>query len=174
MADNCAGVTEVDGGRTIGPEPLESGAFVEFLDVIEIGDIAGHQINQGMCMRYPDLARLDFGSGGRAGISLFRARLRQLPHRMELMERHPFGSQAFIPMGDSSFLVVVAPDEGGKPGPPRATVIGGGQGVNILRNTWHGVLTPLSGSGLFAVIDWIGEEPNLIEHWFETPFTVRA
>lgn len=166
-------MTAVDGsGRTIGIEPLKSGAFEEFLDVIEIGDTAGHPINQGMCMRYSDLARLDFDSGGRAGISLFRARLRKFPHRMELMERHPLGSQAFIPMDDSSFLVVVAPDDGGRPGQPRATVIGGGRGVNILRNTWHGVLTPLAGSGLFAVIDWIGEEPNLIEHRFGTPFTV--
>ena len=168
-------MTAVDGGRrTIGIEPLESGGFGEFLDVIEIGDIAGHQINRGMCMRYPDLARLDFGAGGRAGISLFRARLRKVPHRMELMERHPFGSQAFIPMDDSSFLVVVAPDDGGMHGQPRATVIGRGRGVNILRNTWHGVLTPLTGSGLFAVIDWIGEGPNLIEHRFGTPFTVGA
>ena len=166
-------MTAADGGcRTIAIEPFESGAFGEFLDVIEIGDIAGHPINQGMCMRYPDLARLDFSAGGRAGISLFRARLRKVPHLMELMERHPFGSQAFIPMDNSSFLVVVAPDDGGKPGQPRATVIGGGRGVNILRDTWHGVLTPLSGSGLFAVVDWIGEEANLIEHRFGTPFTV--
>lgn len=168
-------MTAVEGGcLKIGVEPPEAGAFGEFLDVIEIGDIAGHPINQGMCMRYPDLARLDFGAGGHAGISLFRAKLRQLPHRMELMERHPFGSQAFIPMDRSSFLVVVGPDDGGRPGQPRATVIGEGRGVNILRNTWHGVLTPLSGSGLFAVIDWIGEESNLIEHRFGTPFTVEA
>ena len=165
----------VDGDcRTIGIEPLDSGAFEEFLDIIEIGDIAGRPINQGMCMRYSDLARLDFGAGGRAGISLFRARLRQLPHRMDLMERHPFGSQAFIPMDNSSLLVVVGPDDGGKPGPPRATVIGEGRGVNILRNTWHGVLTPLSGSGLFAVIDWIGKEPNLVEHRFGSSFIVGA
>ena len=155
-------------------EPFDVRTFGEFCDIIEIGDLTGHEINEGMCLRYSNLARLDFDAVGRPGISLFRARLRTLPVRLNLMERHPLGSQAFIPMDGSSFLVAVSADDRGKPEPPRATVIKPGQAVNILRNTWHAVLTPLSGSGLFAVVDWIGQEPNLVEHRFETPYVIEA
>jgi ureidoglycolate lyase len=90
-----------------------------------------------------------------------------------MVERHPLGSQAFLPMGADPFLVIVAADEDGTPGAPKAFRTAPGQGINFARNTWHGVLTPLSPPGLFAVIDRIGEGANLEEHWFETPYTVR-
>ncbi|MBT3466929.1 MAG: Ureidoglycolate hydrolase, partial [Rhodobacteraceae bacterium] len=57
---------------------------------------------------------------------------------------------------------------------PRAFITTVGQGVNYTKNTWHGVLTPLHEPGLFAVIDRIGEGPNLQEHWFETPFLIEG
>ena len=84
----------------------------------------------------------------------------------------PEGSQAFIPMTHQAFLVIVAPDEGGKPGLPRAFATLPGQAVNYHRGTWHGVLTPLQGPGLFAVVDRIGEGINLEEYWFDTPYEV--
>jgi ureidoglycolate lyase len=89
-----------------------------------------------------------------------------------MVERHPEGSQAFLPMTAAPFLVIVAPDAGGVPGTPRAFLTAHGQGVNYHRGTWHGVLTPLSAPGLFAVVDRIGTTPNLEEHWFATPWTV--
>jgi ureidoglycolate lyase len=89
-----------------------------------------------------------------------------------MMERHPDGTQAFLPMSEDAFLITVAPDVAGKPGRPRAFLTAIGQGINFHRNIWHGVLTPLSGSGLFAVVDRIGDTPNLEEHWFETPYQV--
>ena len=89
-----------------------------------------------------------------------------------MVERHPEGSQAFIPMDAEPFMVIVARDDGGAPGTPRAFRTEPGQGVNYLRNTWHGVLTPLAGSGVFAVIDRIGDTPNLEEFWFKTPYMV--
>ncbi len=90
-----------------------------------------------------------------------------------MVERHPDGSQAFIPMSMDPFLVIVAPDAGGAPGTPLAFRTAPGQGVNFLRNTWHGVLTPLAGPGLFAVIDRIGDTANLEEHWFDVPYVVQ-
>ena len=129
-------------------------------------------INAGLCGRFHDRARLDFGPEGRAGISIFHAELRRLPLTLDLLERHPEGSQAFVPMSADGFLVVVAPDAGGQPGRPRAFLTRPGQGVNFLRNTWHGVLTPLAGSGLFAVIDRIGPGANLEEHHLADPWTV--
>ena len=152
-------------------EPLIAEAFAPFGDVLDCIGEPDRLINQGLCGRWHDLARLDFGNG-RAGISLFRSEVRALPYRLEMVERHPEGSQAFLPMTEHPFLVVVAPDEDGRPGRPRAFRTAPGQGVNYHRGTWHGVLTPLHAPGLFAVVDRIGAGANLEEHWFETPYTV--
>ncbi len=91
-----------------------------------------------------------------------------------MMERHPLGSQAFLPMSLQPFLVIVAPDAGGRPGAPVAFLTGPGQGVNYHRGTWHGVLTPLHAPGLFAVVDRIGEGSNLEEYWFEEPYEITG
>ncbi|MCC6001078.1 MAG: ureidoglycolate lyase [Pararhodobacter sp.] len=148
-------------------EPLTAEAFAPFGDVIDAAGTPDRIINQGLCGRFHDRARLDFGPGGRAGLSVFRAEPRCVPLALDLLERHPDGSQAFIPMAATRFLVIVAPDAGGGPGRPRAFLAAPGQGVNYLRNTWHGVLTPLEPPGLFAVIDRIGPGPNLQEHRLE-------
>ncbi len=155
----------------IRPEPLTTGAFAPFGDVLEAtGDF--RLINAGLCQRHHDRARLDFGPDGRAGISIFKAVPRALPYVFDLVERHPDGSQAFVPMGAAPFLVIVAPDEGGSPGTPRAFLTDGAQAINLHRGIWHGVLTPLAEPGLFAVIDRIGATPNLEEHRYPAPFTI--
>lgn len=152
--------------------PLTAEAFTPFGDVLNVDGEPDRLINQGLCGRYHDRAQLDFGQDGKAGISLFKAELRSLPYKLDMMERHPEGSQAFLPMDVHPFLVIVAPDEGGRPGKPVAFLTHTGEGVNYHRNVWHGVLTPLAGNGLFAVIDRIGDTPNLQEHWFDAPYEV--
>ena len=157
--------------RAIPIEPLTARAFAPFGDVLDTGGDPDRIINQGFCGRWHDRARLDV-EGGRAGISLFKAEPRALPYLLDMMERHPDGSQAFLPMSMEAFLVIVAPDAGGIPGTPRAFRTGPGQGGDYHRGTWHGVLTPLAPPGLFAVIDRIGPGANLEEHWFDEPWTV--
>ena len=154
--------------------PLTATAFAPFGDVLEAAGTPDRLINAGLCGRFHDRARLDFGPGGRPGLSIFDARPRSLPYRCDLVERHPEGSQAFLPMTEHPFLVIVAPDAGGRPGPPLAFLTAPGQGVNLLRGTWHGVLTPLAAPGLFAVVDRIGDTPNLEEYRYPHPFEVRA
>lgn len=160
--------------RTLTPEPLTAAAFAPFGEVLEAAGDPDKIINQGLCGRWHDRAGLDFGPGGRAGISIFRAEPRSLPYILDMVERHPEGSQAFLPMSEHPFLVIVAPDEGGIPGTPRAFLTAPGQGINLSRGTWHGVLTPLHAPGLFAVVDRIGDTANLQEHWFDAPYTVTA
>lgn len=160
--------------RQIACQPLTPAEFAPFGDVLQAGMGAARVINQGMAERFHDLARLDFGPGGRAGLSIFAAKPRSLPLQLDMVERHPDGSQAFIAMDDAPFLIVVAPDQGGIPGTPRAFISNGAQGVNFLRGTWHGVLTPLHPPGHFAVIDRIGDSPNLQEHWFTEPWLITA
>ncbi|MBN2759231.1 MAG: ureidoglycolate lyase [Rhodobacteraceae bacterium] len=155
-------------------QPLTAQAFAPFGDVLDATGAPDKLINQGLCGRFHDRAKLDFGPDGRAGISIFNAEARALPYTLDMVERHPDGSQAFIPMHQHPFLVIVAPDENGTPGTPLAFITNGAQAINLHRNTWHGVLTPLSAPGLFAVIDRIGPTPNLEEHGFASPWEVRA
>lgn len=152
-------------------EPLTPAAFAPFGDVLEAEGRPDTVINQGLCGRFHDLATLDF-QDGRAGISLFRSEARGLPYQLDMVERHPLGSQAFLPMSLDPFLVIAAPDNGGKPGLPRAFRSQPGQGINFHRGTWHGVLTPLAAPGLFAVVDRIGPGDNLEEFWFDASYTV--
>ncbi|KZM50300.1 ureidoglycolate lyase [Labrenzia sp. OB1] len=159
--------------RRIVTEPLTRDAFAPFGDVIDTSGAPTKIINQGKCGRYHDLAALDMtGKNARAGISLFLSEKRSLPYLLELVERHPLGSQAFLPMTQAAFLVIVCPDDNGKPGLPRAFITQPGQGINFFRNTWHGVLTPLSDPGLFSVVDRIGDGDNLEEFRFEDPYEV--
>lgn len=78
--------------------PISAEAFAPFGDLIDISGAPDKIINQGLCGRYHDRAKMDFADG-RAGLSLFNAEPRSLPMRLEMVERHPEGSQAFIPMG---------------------------------------------------------------------------
>lgn len=155
--------------RQIATEPLTAAAFAPFGEVLEA--TGEHRlINAGLCRRHHDRARLDFGDG-RAGLSIFQAEARSLPYRFDLIERHPDGSQAFVPMTADPFLVIVSP---GPQATPRAFLTNGAQGINLHRGTWHGVLTPLAAPGLFAVVDRIGDGPNLEEYRFTEPWTVTA
>jgi ureidoglycolate lyase len=160
--------------ETIKCEPLTPAAFAPFGDVIDCAGDPEKIINAGLCGRYHDRAAMDFGTGGRAGISLFNATPRSLPYTLDLMERHPEGSQAFIPMTEHGFLVTVAADLNGQPDRPRAFLTQPGQAINIYANTWHGVLTPLAAPGLFAVIDRIGTTPNLEEVSLASPYIVAS
>lgn len=156
------------------PEPLTAEAFAPFGDVLEAtGDF--RLINDGMCKRYHDRARIDVApevdATNRAGISIFNAEARALPYRFDLVERHPEGSQAFLPMTEHPFLVIVTL---GPEHSPRAFLTNGAQGINLHRGTWHGVLTPLTAPGLFAVVDRIGASANLEEYRYPAPWVVVA
>lgn len=159
--------------QSLTTQPLTAAAFAPFGEVLEASGDPDKLINQGLCARFHDRAKLDF-SDGRAGISLFKAQPRSFPVTLDMMERHPEGSQAFVCMSDSPFLVIAAPDVDGVPGAPIAFLTAPGQGVNIHRNVWHGVLCPMAEPGLFAVIDRIGAGANLEEHWFDAAYTVQA
>ncbi|MFD1157525.1 ureidoglycolate lyase [Roseovarius aestuarii] len=159
--------------RTLTVAPLTAEAFTPYGDVIEARGAPTKMINQGMCGRHHDLAQLDFADG-RAGISLFDAKARHLPHMVDMVERHPEGSQAFMPVSQTRFLVVVADDDNGTPVNPTAFVTAPGQSINLHRGVWHGVLAPINAPGQFAVVDRIGDGPNLEEHWFDEPYIVKT
>lgn len=153
----------------IKPHPLTAAAFAPFGEVLQAtGDF--RLINGGLCQRHHDRATIDTGDA-RPGISIFLADPRSLPYQFDLIERHPQGSQAFLPMTEHPFLVIVSDNPQSI---PLAFLTNGHQGINLYPGTWHGVLTPLHAPGLFAVIDRIGPTPNLEEHRYPSPFTVQA
>ena len=158
--------------RTLTARPLTAEAFAPYGNILDASGPPDKLINAGLCGRYHDRAGLDFGPDGRAGISIFKAEPRALPYVLTLLERHPLGSQAFLPMSMDPFLVIVAPDRDGQPGQPEAFLTAPGQGVNFARGTWHGVLTPLAAPGLFAVVDRIGPGTNLEEVTLTAPWTI--
>jgi len=150
---------------------INSDAIAGLAELIDASDTPDKLINQGRCGRFHDRATLDVD--GRVGVSVFQSTSFSMPFKMEMMERHPLGSQAFLPMQEGEYLVVLAEDKDGAPVAPRAFIAGPGQGVNIGRNVWHGVLCPLSDPGLFMVVDRVSEGPNLEEHWFDEPFIIE-
>ena len=130
-------------------------------------------MNAGMARRFHDLAEIRaIGEGARVVIGLVEAEPYPLPLRVGLIERHPLGAQAFVPLNDAPFLVVVCPDEDGRPGPPQAFVTAPGQGVCYAIGTWHGVLTPFGAPQEFLVIDRGGTGTNLEEVRLDEPWTV--
>ncbi len=148
----------------IEPRPLTAKAFEPFGDVIEASDRAQQiSINYGSATRFHDLARLDVTEGGgHAIVSLFRA-LPLVSPLLEVFERHPLGTQAFIPLMGRPYLVAVAPA-----GPWNAAGVevfraGPGQGVNYRRGVWHHFLLALEEQSDFLVIDRAGPGDNLEE-----------
>lgn len=148
--------------QQIKARPLTAEGFAPFGEVLAPREAPSRLINEGRCERHHALATVERG-GGEAIISIFRSEGVSLPHDCTLLERHPLGSQAFMPLGDQPWLSVVAPDEGGRPGAPLAFLVPAGVGVNLRAGTWHGVLTPLGGPADFLVVDREGEGVNLEE-----------
>lgn len=148
--------------------------FAEFGDVLDTGGPTHYPINGGKTERFHDLAKVEAaGPNARVLISILRATPYQFPLRLAMVERHPFGSQAFMPLSPDPFLVVVCHDGDEGPGKPRAFVTQPGQGVSYPRNTWHGVLTPIGEPQDFLIVDRGGDGSNLEEFTFEEPWEIR-
>ena len=148
---------------TIAIEPLTKAAFARFGEVIELAGAERIAINQGFAERVNGLARIDVGSeGGSVNISLFTAKARPCPIAIELMERHPLGSQLFYPLQDRRWLVLVC-DDPHDPRGYRAFAATGRQGVNYRRNVWHHPLLVTADDEQFLVVDRAGPGDNLEE-----------
>ncbi|AJX30220.1 ureidoglycolate lyase [Burkholderia oklahomensis] len=150
--------------KTLAIEPLTRAAFAPFGDVIETDGAKQIPINLGTTMRFHDLARVDVADeGGRPLVNLFRGQPRTLPFEVTMLERHPLGSQAFVPLADAPYLVVVAPAGDLDPSRIRAFVTRGWQGVNYAKGVWHHPLIALHGVSDFIVVDRGGDGLNLNE-----------
>ncbi len=164
--------------REIAVRPLSKAAFAGFGDVIETRGAEQLWSNAGTTTRFHDLAGIDVADrGGRPLISIFRGQPFAFPVEITMIERHPLGSQAFFPLANRPFLVVVAPDKDGRPGTPMAFLATADQGVNYARNIWHHPLLALDAVSDFLVIDRGGtatdRDDNLQEFRYRgEPFSI--
>lgn len=151
------------------PRPLTRDSFAPFGDVIDTDGLESEDMNYGMADRWPRLACIETGSQGKACIGLVHARKYPLPYRLEIVERHPLGSQAFFPLDETPFLVVVArPGNPPSPGDLHCFISNGRQGVHYHVGVWHGLLLTAMGEMDFLAIDRAGPGDNCEEHHFET------
>jgi ureidoglycolate lyase len=159
--------------KIITARPLTREAFAPFGEVIEAAG-EHYPINGGKAERFHALATPQAtGPGGKVVISVVKGTPYDYPLSLTMVERHPLGSQAFVPMAPRPFLVVVCPDKDGVPGEPHAFVTHPGQGVNYRSGQWHGVLTPIGENQDFLVVDRTGGGVNLEEHFFEEPYEIH-
>lgn len=144
-------------------EPLTASAFAPFGEVVQSDGADAVAINQGFAERYNGLAKIDVSqAGGHVNISLFTARPRPEPIAIQLMERHPLGSQLFMPIQNCDWLVLVCADPRDRAS-YRAFRATGIQGVNYSRNIWHHPLLVLGQTCRFLVVDRAGPGHNLEE-----------
>lgn len=155
-------------------EPLTQQAFSAFGDVIETDQRSFRMINNGSTRRYHSLSQVETAfpaDGDQAIISIFRAQVIKMPLTIRMLERHPLGSQAFVPLLGRPFLIVVAPptsDEKPQTDLIRAFITNGKQGVNYKRGTWHHpVLAIGNEDDEFLVVDREGSGNNCDEYFFE-------
>ena len=145
--------------------PLTAENFSPFGEVIELESARQILINQGLTTRFHDLLSIDVkDQQGHAIVNVFRSSPLPLPHRVITMERHPLGSQAFLPMASHPFLILVAlPGDTITAGDLKLFRTNGKQGINFFKNTWHHFQIVLDHTQDFLVIDRGGAGNNLQE-----------
>ena len=150
-------------------QPLEQASFAQFGQVIECEGHSAISVNNGMGQRFNDLATVDTKTDdGHTLISLFTSKQYSLPHRVQFVERHPLGSQAFMPLSADPFLVVVTlPGEDVDGANLQAFVSNGRQGISYNRGVWHHVLLTPFAEMTFLCIDRGGQGDNCEERWLD-------
>lgn len=161
----------------IRPVPITPERFAPYGNVIHAAKTAKATMNDAKFERFHDLANIDVESaGGRPAISIARCRTATtFPHRFDMVERHPHGSQAFVPLTGFPFIVVVAPDgEVVDPAELRAFVTNGSQGVNYHKGVWHMPMVAMEVGQEFLIIDRAPTRDNCEEFIFGDLLTLEA
>ncbi|MDH3372409.1 MAG: ureidoglycolate lyase [Gammaproteobacteria bacterium] len=151
---------------TLRAKPLTKERFAPYGDVIESVVDRTTAMNAARFERFDDLCAVDMKDDGRVAVSIARCRVAtSLPYRFDVVERHPLGSQAFVPLMPCKLIVVVAPpEESVEASDLRAFVTNGRQGINYHRGTWHMPLIAFEAGQEFLIIDRAGDVPNCDEH----------
>ena len=152
----------------IKPTKITRENFAAFGDLISANAIKPMDINAGYAKRFDDLAKINTSKDkGETIVSIFSALKRSFPMKIDMMEKHPLGSQAFVPMKETIFLSFVAPP-GDAPeiNKIQSFIIPPKMGINYKPGIWHFPLISTEDTN-FLVVDRKGDGKNLIIHKFE-------
>ena len=152
----------------IKPKKINGKNFKKFGDLISTIKKKPMKINNGYANRYDNLCKINTSTkNGNTIVSIFSAKKRKFPMNIKMMEKHPLGSQAFIPMKESTFLVFVAP-RGEKPNVKKieSFIVPKQTGVNYKPGIWHFPLISKKKMN-FLVVDRKGKGNNLVIHNFK-------
>ena len=156
---------------TLIPEPLNRKDFAPYGDVIESAVESTAAMNAARFERFDDLCKIEMQDNARVAISIARCLFANtLPYRIDMVERHPLGSQAFVPLSPAKMVVVVAPPGSSvRASDLRAFVSNGRQGINYHRGIWHMPLIAFAAGQEFLIIDRVGDVPNCDECSLDEP-----
>ena len=163
--------------NVITPLPITAERFAPYGDVIHAATAAKAAMNDARFERFHDLAKIDVeAAGGRIAISIARCKTATtLPHHFDMVERHPHGSQAFIPLSPFSFIVVVGPaGEAVEAADLCAFVTNGTQGVNYHKGVWHMPMIAMEAGQEFLIVDRAPREDNCEEYILGNPMMLEA
>ena len=154
--------------KIIKPIKITRANFAAYGDLISSDDIKPMDINAGYAKRFDNLANINTSKdGGKTIVSIFSALKRNFPMKIDMMEKHPLGSQAFIPMNETTFLCFVAPPgESPEIDKLQSFIIPPKTGINYKPGIWHFPLISTEDTD-FLVIDRKGIGKNIIIHKFE-------
>jgi len=154
--------------KIIKPIKITRTNFATYGDLISADDIKPMDINTGYAKRFDNLAHINTSKDeGKTVVSIFSALKRTFPMKIDMMEKHPLGSQAFIPMKETTFLCFVAPSgESPVVSKIQSFIIPPKTGINYKPGIWHFPLISTENTN-FLVIDRKGDGENLIIHKFE-------
>ncbi len=149
------------------PIKINRSNFAAYGDLISTENINPIDINAGYAKRFDNLASLDTSkNNGKTIVSIFSAIRRTFPMKIDMMEKHPLGSQAFIPMKETTFLSFVAPPaDVPELNKIQSFIIPPKIGINYKAGVWHFPLISTEDTN-FLVIDRKGNGENLIIHKF--------
>lgn len=144
-------------------EPVSRSSFAPFGDLVGADDAtAVDTINAGTTRRFTDLTRIRLrGNDAQACVHIYRAAALREPVELRQLERHPYGSQLFMPLQGQAFIAVVA-DGSAAPAPDtlRAFLVGAGRGINLGPGIWHHPLLSLADAD-FLVVERTDPRRNL-------------
>ena len=152
----------------IKPKKINKKNFNKFGQIIDTSKKKYFRINNGYAKRYDNLGKINTSiKKGKTIISIFSAKTRKFPMKVDMMEKHPLGSQAFVPMSETNFLVFVAP-KGKKPHTKKieSFIVPKQTGINYKPGIWHFPLISLKNMN-FLVIDRKGKGNNLVIYKFK-------
>lgn len=160
---------------TLRAEPLSSDRFAPYGQVIETSRDGAEAMNAARFERFDDLCDVDLIDDGRVSVSIARCRTpTTLPLQLDMLERHPLGSQAFIPLSPCKIVIVVAPpEEAVDTSALRAFVTNGRQGFNYRRGTWHMPLISFEAGQEYLIIDRGGEDANCEQHTLDDAIVLQ-